>query len=166
MSTFPELVLRTTLTWRPLLGKLSLFSNWSRLSWVSFSEIFSPDQNVKVFHKEFQVVFLTGEKTWTDLQIELFHSGVFSKCFLTGVDFEEVLVAWPTSSCSNLFTNEYSDLRKRILWADVSQTWVKYFSHLIFVFYSQMFGQICSKTFPFQSFYWLKDFGPNVAYLA
>ena len=128
MSTFPELVLRTTLTWRPLLGKLSLFSNWSRLMTFLFRDFFSWP-NVKVFHKEFQVVFLTGEKTWTDLQIEFSHSGVFSKCFLIGVDFEEVLVAWPTSSCSNLLTNEYSDPRKRILWADGSQTWVKYFSH-------------------------------------
>ena len=31
MRTFPELVFRTTLTWRPFLGRLSMFSNWSRL---------------------------------------------------------------------------------------------------------------------------------------
>ena len=45
MRTFPELVLRTTFTWRSFLGRLSMFSNWSRLTWLSFSEFFCPDQS-------------------------------------------------------------------------------------------------------------------------
>jgi len=67
MRTFPELVLRTTFTWRPFLGRLSTFSNWSRLSWLSFSEVFFSWPNIKVFHEDLVVVFQTGEKTWTDL---------------------------------------------------------------------------------------------------
>ena len=83
-EAFPELVLRTTLTWRPLLGRLSMFSNWSTLSWLSFSEVFFswPNNIIKVFHEDFQVVFLQGEKTWTYLRTWLFLSGVSSKCFL------------------------------------------------------------------------------------
>ena len=104
MRTFPELVLRTTLTWRPFLGRLSMFSNWSRLWWLSFSEIFLSWPNIKVFHEDFQVVFLIGEETWTDLRKGLFPSGVSSKCFFAGVDFKGVLVALPTSPCSNSFT--------------------------------------------------------------
>ena len=34
-----KLILRTTFTWRPPSGRLSMFKNWSRLSLFSFSDI-------------------------------------------------------------------------------------------------------------------------------
>ena len=129
-----------------------------------FQRFFFSWPNIKVFHEDFQVVFLRGEKTWTYLWMRLFPSAVSSKCFFTGVDLNGVQVALPTSPCSNLFTNEYSDPTIRILWADRLQTWLKYFSP--FIIYSPTFGQICTKSFPLQPFDWFKDFGPNWTYLA
>ena len=94
------------------------------------------------------LVFVTGDNTRTDLRIGLFPSGISSKCFFTGVDFVGVdLLIVP---CIDSWTNEYSDLKFRILRAQGLQTRLEYSSH--FTTSIPTFWQTCAKTSPLQSF--------------
>ena len=59
--TFPELTLRTTFTWRPPWGRLSMFKNWSRLSIFSVSDIWR-FSFPKFFVETSHCLFLSLEK--------------------------------------------------------------------------------------------------------
>lgn len=62
--TLPELILRTTFTWRPRSGRLYMFKSWSRLSLFSFSDIWRLScPNFKVFRGDFSLFVYSIRET-------------------------------------------------------------------------------------------------------
>ena len=108
-----EDILQTTLTWRSLRGRLSLFRYWSRLSLFLLSDVWSLScPNSKVCREDFPLfalfVFVAA------ITIEpICGSGVSSKRFFTGIVF--VRVDLLILLCIDSWTNEYSDPRFRII---------------------------------------------------